>query len=254
MDQVIFDSRGTEMKKVAIVIALLCLALPAFADENTYYFSDLFEGYETIDEARATVISGGTVEERIKAGVAFFTIGSNRPKKDSDKEPILRECLAVFDTLWREDRGNDRITMLLAYAHAGVGGNVRDLDEIMTHVFRARTLFDIVVARRPQNIDPRLGRTMVNMHLPKGNGRPDDIILEDTAIFLEIFATLDPDTQNHPFYQMGLMEMRLARALILTDRRKKREARAILATIDRSVLPDEAFTRIYDTLSRKLGR
>jgi len=213
------------MKKLAISIICLCIALPAFADNDIYYFKDLFEGYDTLEEARAVVSAGGTVEERIRAGVAFFVIGSNLPKRDGSKESILRECLDVFDALWRDERSNDRITMLLAYAHTGVGGYVKDLDEIMTHVFRARTFFDIVVARRPQNIDPRLGRTLINMNLPKGNGRPDDIILADTAIFLEIFETLEPETQNHPFYHMGLMEMRLARALILTDRRKKREAR-----------------------------
>ena len=242
------------MKVKTFVLLSLMLSLASLlpADEDIYYFRDLFEGYETLAEARAAIENNGAIEERIKAGVAFFAIGSQLPKKHAEKEGILRECLEVFDALWREDRGNDRVSILLGYAHMGLGGYVQSLNEIMTHVFRARTLFDIVAARRPQNIDPRLGRTMINMNLPKGNGRPDDIILEDTAAFLEVFDTLKSEMQNHPFYYMALMEMRLARVLILRERRKNREAREILETIDKSVLPDDVFIRMYDELSRQL--
>ena len=242
------------MKKNVFIFLTCLLAPPLFAEQDIYYFDELFKGFETIDEARDAVQRSSSVDERIMAGVAFFTIGSNLPKNDPQRDLILRECLDVFDTLWREDRGNDRVTLLLAYAHTGVGGIVKDLDEIMTHVFRARTLFDIVVARRPRNIDPRLGRTMINMNLPKGNGRPDDIILDDTDVFLQTFDTLGPEIQNHPFYQMGVMEMRLARVMILFDRGKRRAARELFAEIDRSALPDEVFTRMYDVLARKAGR
>jgi hypothetical protein len=48
--------------------------------------------------------------------------------------------------------------------------------------------------------------------------------------------------------------MRLARALMLADGRKRREAREVFATIDKSVLPDEVFVRMYEALERKLGR
>ena len=93
------------------------------------------------------------------------------------------------------------------------------------------------------------------MNMPRGNGRPDEVIKEDAKVFFAGYDTLPPEVAGDPFYMMGLMEMRLALCLVLADgsRKEKREAAEVFHTIDAAFLEGDAIIAMYNDLRKKVG-
>ena len=228
--------------------------------DNRYYFPDLFIGYGTAEEAaEAKRNHGNTAEVLTKEGIYHFIEGTSGNYSNSDSREHLEKCLEIFEQLWRDDRSDNRTTILLAYAYTGLCGSLdtkKDLDTIMHHVYRARNLFSILVQRLPENIDPRLGRSRINMNLTPQTGRPDSVLLEDTEVYFRIYDQLEKSMQTDPYYLMGLMEMRLASALVYHDQKEKKAAEAMFDQIDAAVFEEYAphLIKMYGKLEKKYGK
>lgn len=227
---------------------------------DRYYFPDLFLGYQTADEINeAKTAVGNTPEVRTKEGIYHFIQGTSADLSRSDQREHLESCLAIFEQLWRENRSDNRTTILLAYAYTGLCGALdtkKDLDTIMHHVYKARNLFSILVQRLPENIDPRLGRTRINMNLTPQTGRPDAVILDDANVFFKVYDSLDSELKKDPYFHMGLMEMHLATALVYHDQKKKKQARKAFQAIDAEIFEEYAphLIKMYRKLEKKYGK
>jgi hypothetical protein len=251
-------------KQVLTLVGLLMLTSTSLFSldnsENRYFFPELFIGYGSAEEAaEAKKIHGNTTEVRTKEGIYHFIEGTSGNHSNSDSRDHLEKCLEIFEQLWREDRSDNRTTILLAYAYTGLCGSLdtkKDLDTIMHHVYRARNLFSILVQRLPENIDPRLGRSRINMNLTPQTGRPDAVLLEDADVYFGVYAQLDQNMQTDPYYLMGLMEMRLAVALVYHDQKKKKTARTMFDQIDIAVFEEYAphLIKMYMKLEKKYGK
>ena len=97
----------------------------------------------------------------------------------------------------------------------------------MNYIFRARNLFSVVIARLPENMDARLGRTLINMNLPRANGRPDNVIKEDVDVFLKGYDLLPAGLSGNEYFYLALQEIAWLSAWFLrtvkqTDAKRRR--------------------------------
>jgi hypothetical protein len=110
----------------------------------------------------------------------------------------------------------------------------------------------MIISSLPENIDARLARNRINMNLPPDAGRPDDIVIEDSLKFLEVYEKLDKSQRNDEYWLMGVMEMRLAIAMIYEYKGQRQEAKGYYQLIDKKYL-NEHVLNYYNDLNKKLG-
>ena len=105
----------------------------------------------------------------------------------------------------------------------------------MKYIAKARNLFSLVIAKLPENIDARLGRLRVNVSMLAGSSRPDDIILDDADVYIKNMIFY-PQKKNSFYFQQGLTEAYLARAIVYDYRKQRELARENLLKVDTSLL------------------
>ena len=93
-----------------------------------------------------------------------------------------------------------------------------------------------MIAKLPENIDARLGRLRVNVSMPAGSSRPDDIILDDADVYIKKYDILPAEEKNSFYFQQGLTEAYLARAIVYDYRKQRELARENLLKVDTSLL------------------
>jgi hypothetical protein len=238
--------------RLVLIIGLGCAGAGAWADE--YSFERIFPSFDSAEAALNAASSDPEGREtNLRLGNFYFMQATS----DSNPRAMRKECankaIEVLEKSWRKDRKDNELCLSLGYAYTARAGitPLAELEALMGDINRAQNLFGMIAARLPRNIDARLARTMLNMNLNAQNGRPDALILEDYAVFMEGFQRLVPELRAHPYYLMGEAEMRLAKALVRRDQGKKAEARSLLGEIEPSLLPG-AFRKLYDSLEKRL--
>jgi hypothetical protein len=243
--------RGASRAILALALALAGTALPA----DDYSFERIFPSFDTLEAAKAA--DKPALDDRetaLRLGNFYFIAGTAAGTSPSMKKDYANRAIEVLERLWKKTRKDNEVCLSLGYAYTARAGvtPLSELESLMADINKAQNLFGMVVDRLPKNIDARLARTMINMNLTAQNGRPDALIVEDYAAFMEGYSRLAPALRDNPYYRMGAEEMRLAKALVRCDQGKKAEARALVAEIDASVLPEQ-FRKLYDALKKRLG-
>jgi hypothetical protein len=222
---------------------------------NKYYFADLFNTTITDEKSAENILKNksGNKDLLRQAGVYYFIKTSGLKKSDSDKIKYARKTIDIFENLWKRDRKNDLTRLQLGYGYSSLGDTDIEMEEMIDYVFKARNLFSMVVASLPDNIDARLARNRINMNLPADAGRPDDMVLEDSLKYIEIYEKLDMEAQQNESLLMGIMEMRLAAAMIYENKKLIDEAKKHFRLIDKKYLNDYIMN-YYQELTNKLGK
>jgi hypothetical protein len=221
---------------------------------NRYYFTNLFYSTVQSDKEAEEVLKKNPNDPQVleACGSYYFIKGSDLKSDEGIKKKYSEKALKVFDKLYKQNR-SDRSKMLLAYAYASSAGlKGQNLLVVIGNVMKSRNLFSMAVASLPDNIDPRLGRTRINMNMPEGSNRPDDIILEDCDKFFEVYQKMPAELQENPMYKVGVSEMRLAACMVYDYRNNKTEAALYFKDIDRTVL-NSVIVKFYDNLKKKYG-
>jgi hypothetical protein len=230
----------------------MLFAASSTADE--YSFERIFPSFDSLQAAEQAQKSDPEGRETNLRLGNFFFIGGTAPDAPlARKRECARRAIEVLERQWRKDRKDNEVSLSLGYAYTARAGitPMSELEALLSDINKAQNLFGMVVARLPKNIDARLARTMINMNLTAQNGRPDALILEDYAVFMEGFSRLPPELGENQYYRMGAQEMRLAKALVLKDKGRKAEASSLVSSIEASLLPEQ-FRKLYEALKKKL--
>jgi hypothetical protein len=249
-------SLGCGLRPPLVFGLILGLALDGAAlMADDYSFERIFPSFDSLEEANTAEKSAqGDRETALRLGNFFFIAGTAAESSPAMKKAYANKAIDVLERLWKKNRKDNEVCLSLGYAYTARAGitPLSELESLMADIDKAQNLFGMVVARLPKNIDARLARTMINMNLAAQNGRPDALIVEDYAAFMEGYGRLAPGLKANPYYKMGAEEMRLAKALVRADQGKKAEARGLFGDIDPSVLPAQ-FRALYDALKKRLG-
>jgi hypothetical protein len=242
-------------RKVVVLIAA-ALASPAAraAGESSgeYWFEGIFTNYGSEAEAAAALAADPEGREtNLRYGNFYFILGTAATTPAGSKAAYLRKATDALEKLWKRNKRDNEVCLSLGYAYTGMAGclPMSELEALLAAINKAQNLFGMVVARLPRNIDARLARTLINMNLTPQNGRPDALVLEDVEVFFAGYDRLPEDQKANPYYLMGVMEMRLAKALVYNDQGRRAETRELVRGIDVSVLPQH-FRGLLDPLQK----
>jgi len=243
-----------------LIAAILALASGARAvaldaGQDAVYFADLFVTFPSEEEANAALARAGDDRATLLKAAVFHWMKAVQPIENLKKNRAsLDKAQAFAEKLWKTDRKDNRAVMVLAdiYMSQCAALDMGKLDEIMALVNKAQSLLNILVARLPENMDARLGRTQINMNLTPQTGRPDAVILEDAAVFLRGFERLPPAEKENPYFRMGAAQIKLAVVMVDLDRGRRDEAAKYFSEIDRNALP-EHLVAAYLSCAKRLG-
>ena len=141
----------------------------------------------------------------------------------------------------------------LALALSAICGTDIPFEKIVENSTKANGFFSTVIDRLPQNMDARLGRIHLNIHLTPEMGRPDDILLDDAMVYLAGYEQLAPEEQQRPDIHMGVMIARLAAVIILDSRGEEDKARELYQLIQPEPLSNAGLSSKYENLSKTYG-
>jgi hypothetical protein len=246
--------RMTRENNPVSTIGLLLFLACAPAAANEYSFERIFPSFDSLEAAtKAEKADPEGRETNLRLGNFYFIEGTAADTPLSAKKEYARKAIEVLERQWKKDRKDNEVCLSLGYAYTGRAGitPLSELEALLSDINKAQNLFGMVVARLPKNIDARLARTMINMNLNAQNGRPDALVLEDFAVFMEGYSRLSSELKENEYDRMGAAEMRLAKALVRRDQGKRPEARELLAAIEASILP-EPFRKLYENLKKEL--
>jgi hypothetical protein len=212
---------------------------------NLYFFPKLWEQYSSIAEMENDRKNGIITPDSLrKEGVYYFQTGINAPKSDRGRVEMLRKSVAVLEGLWKRNKSDNRVVLLLGYSYTGVASVESDIELILKYVFRARNMFSIVIDRLPENIDARMGRAHININLTPQTGRPDQLLHDDAVAFLAGYEKLDPSLRDDPYYRMGRSVMKLALGVLAADAGDSAKAKRFLSEVERKDFPENDRTVI----------
>lgn len=230
---------------------LMCL-IYAFGQYNngTIYFNDLFISFNSDEElAEAKARDADDLQISIKEGAYYFVKATgNYPPRHAERKKLIMQSIEILEKLWKKNRRNNKICLLLAYSYVGYCAEDIPLEDVMNYVFKARNLFSIVVARLPENIDARLGRVRININLTPQTGRPDDVVLKDAEVYFSGYKKLSTEEQERIDLKLGLMEMRLAYALIWHEKGNKEMAWEYFNKIQPDIFMSQNMIDFYEKL------
>jgi len=222
---------------------------------NKYYFPGLFDSFKDEHKIKIEKEKGiFTKEQLVKEGMFYFQTAINAPKGTRGRLAMMQKAVDIYNNLWRLNRSDSKITLLLGYAYMGLAAIETNLEDIIKHVFRARNMYSIVIDRLPENIDARLARAHININLSPQTGRPDDILVGDALVFIDGYNKLPEKLKENVYFLMGINIMRLALAVVYYDQGKKQEAKKYFIRIDRTAYPanDKPVIAIYDRYRNKI--
>lgn len=225
-----------------------CVRLAEYTFEGM--FRTKFVSFDEVEELLKKDIVDKDV--LLQIGVFYFVKGTGAAVQNTSTKQNIKKASEIFNRLWRMDRNSNRIRILLAYSYAAMA-SIKDtpLDKVIFYVNRAQKLVNLTINSLPKNIDARLCRLRINISRGKDHNRPDDLLLEDSLLYLEVYQKLDTATQTDLVYLMGLMEARLAAALVYETRQQLFDARRMFFEIDSNYL-DTHVKSTYAQLKKKL--
>lgn len=234
-------SNANEIKKIIIMkffVLGLFLFVPSFADrDGELVFNDLFSTFNNEQILNEKLSSGNVTQEiKIKEAVFYFVNGSLANGGGKKKE-FLEKSIELLYSLWRKDKVNNRIRILLAYGYTSICATDIGVNEITNYIGKAKNLFTLVIMDLPKGIDARLGRIRLNMFVPIAAGRPDKIIIEDGMTFLETYEILDSLQLINSYVTQGLCEVHLALAMIYDHQKEKETADKYFHAVNENLLP-----------------
>jgi hypothetical protein len=238
----IICKESADMGKIVVGIILFCFYLAGASDkekvcDSTVFFPNVFLGFEEMSKSLDVYNDkSASITDRMKAGIYFFLEGTKPGLKKKEMTPLLNKSVVVLESAWSEDKSNNRLRLLLAYSYTAYCGANISIEDIMKYIAKARNLFSLVIAKLPENIDARLGRLRVNVSMPAGSSRPDDIILDDADVYIKKYDILPAEEKNSFYFQQGLTEAYLARAIVYDYRKQRELARENLLKVDTSLL------------------
>jgi hypothetical protein len=238
--------------KIIILSILFCSKI--FAEtktDSTIFFPDLFLGFEDLNQATNVFNNSSASKSDLrKAGIQFFLAGTQPDLNKKEMTSLLKKSVVVLEKSWAQDKLDNRIRILLAYSYTAYCGANISIEDIMRYIFKARNLFSLVIAKLPQNIDARLGRIRINVSMPAGTSRPDDILIDDSKVFIENFKLLSIADKNSFYFKQGLSEANLALAIVYDYRNQKDNARENFLKIDTKLLTTHT-KKIYQVIASK---
>lgn len=229
--------------------------------KSSIYFPNLFVGFKNEAElAAAKKRKTNLTEIRGKEGIYYFTVATTLPRGDKRIKPMLEKSIAIFEEIRRQnmvknpEQPDNQNIIRLGYAYMAICDTDIPMDKLMQYVYKARSLFTIVIDRLPDNIDARLGRTQININLSPAQGRPDDVILADVDVFFKGYNQLTAREKKLGIFPMGVNVMRLAAALVWDRRHNKLLTQKYLDAIDPKQLDAANLQGIYKRLQKKYRR
>lgn len=226
------------------------------------YFADLYlTKLQSLKEAgkikrqilsNTDELSGQAIEKIINCANFYFLAGTRLPAGDKTGVEYVKISLQLYTLAWKANMSDPRIRVLLATAHMSRGADPHiSIEEILTHIFRARNLYSMVLNSYPENLDALLGRIRINMNLTPATGRADSIHTEDIKKYQAGYAKLSESEKENPYFKMGLMEVYLAEAILLSEKKETARLKKELALIEPSYLYPHV-RKIYDNLKKDL--
>jgi hypothetical protein len=247
------------VKTAAFIALTLGTFLPLAALDNrgnAVYFETIFPAFGTEEEALSALKADPEGRDTdLKAGNYYWMLGTSEKTQAASKRALCRKAADILEGCWKRNKRDDEVCLSLGYAYTGIAGAtpMSELEALLSAINKAQNLWGMVVARLPRNIDARLARTLINMNYTPQNGRPDALILEDANVYFQGYSSMSEGMQKQPYYYMGSMEMRLARALVLHDQGRKAEARILVNEIDETVLAKH-FLTLLAPLKKAYGK
>jgi hypothetical protein len=245
------------MKKVLARVSSICLVLflvtqSLMADPGTVFFADLWSVFQTEEELQNAKQETPDAKDTLaKEGCFYYLQATGLPQGDKDAKVLLEKSIAIFTKLRKQDRQDYRNMIRLAYALSAICGTGLPFEDLLENITKANGFFSTAIDHLPENIDARLGRIYLNIHLTPETGRPDDILLDDALVYLSGYEQLSPETQSRPDVQMGAMAARLAAVIIWDARGEESQVLEQLRLIESSWLEAAGLTGKYEELAKR---
>lgn len=222
---------------IAIILVLLSQSKAQEKLDGELFFPNLFITWNSETEAaKALTQKKVNKNDLVKSGVYYFVRGSTlSDKRKKDKRSDLQKAINIFENLWKTDRSNNRVTVLLAYSSTAICATDLSIEQTLQYINKARNLFTIVINKLPNNFEARAGRIRINMNMPN-DMRPDDILISDCKQALESYSRLKTETQQDLFFLQGMNICYLALGIGYNSKGQKREGMDQLAKVEKKYL------------------